>query len=937
MKKIISFFVILFIGLQMFAQMGMGTLPIDPNTKKGVLDNGMTYYIRANQEPRGQAEFFIAQKVGSIEENESQRGLAHFLEHMAFNGLQHFPDKDLFKFTEGIGVKFGYNLNAYTSFDRTVYNISAVPISREGIIDSCLLVLYDWACGLMLEQDAINEERGVIREEMRTRDNASMRIYEKIGLQVMPGNIYSVRWPIGLESVIMNFKRQEIVDYYHKWYRPDHQGIIIIGDFDADKIEAKVKELFGRIPKPAEAQELVIAPCENNEEPLVAVETDLEMTQSGISINFKHEVMPVEVKLSQAGLILGYVNSIISSIFSERFDEIVQKPNAPFMGAYGYNGSFFLTNQTDAFSATANCKEGGIEEAYKALVTELTRVKQHGFTAGEYERAKSEYLSNLEKSYNERNTRKSGSYAQECVRNFVDDEVMPGIETEYGMLSQVVPHLDVNVINQMVQGLITDENIAIYAYGPKKDGLAYPTKERLVELYKQIMVTEVAPLEDKVSDEPLIAKLPKKGKISKKTTDAKYGATVYTLSNGIKVIAKKTDFKDDEILFTASSFGGYSLFDLKDAANLKALNAGVISIGGYGNFSATDLNKTLAGKIANVGTGVGELTQNINGSCTPKFMETMFQLIYLKATAPRYDEEAFQSWAERTKSQLAQQSLNPMMDFLDTLYSEINNRHPFKMMLKAEDIDKVDYKRCLELYKQRLANMGNFTFTFVGNIDEKIFENYLAQYIAVLPTTKAKETWKDLGIVVPNGLKENKFTKEVETPKATIALIYHGVDAYSPLNVLKYKITGEILDMVYTREVREKEGGTYGVSVQCELERLPKEEYSLLYYFDTDIEKAASLLPIFEREMKKIAAEGPEQEHWDKTIEYLKKENTQNKRENRAWMRGIAESYLYGTDSFLQAEQLLESVKQTDIQNIVAKILKDNNLISIEMDGVKKN
>ncbi|GHU85269.1 zinc protease [Bacteroidia bacterium] len=914
----------------------MGPLPIDPSVKKGVLDNGLTYYIRANAEPQGQAEFFIVQKVGSIQEEDNQQGLAHFLEHMAFNGLRNFPKKDLFKFTEGIGVKFGYNLNAYTSFDRTVYNISAVPVSREGIIDSCILVLYDWADGLLLTPEDISDERGVIREEMRTSDNAFLRMYKKIGPEIMPNNKYNNRYPIGTEEVVMNFKPEDLRDYYEKWYRPDHQGIIIVGDFDADKVEQKVKDLFSKIEKPTTPSELVPVTVDTNGSMLVGIATDPEATTTSVSIEYKHDLLPAEIELSAQGLIMGYLNNLVFAMFSSRFQEIIQAPNAPFTFARVSDGHFFLTNTMGSFSADASAKEGGSMVAYKALLTELARVKQHGFTASEYERAKADYMSDLEKQYKERNKQKSYNYAQEYVRNFLDNEPIPGIETEYALITQVSAALPIENVNEYVKQYIQDENIVVSIIGPQKDGVTYPTKDEVIATYNEIMSSDVEAYKEEVSNEPLIAKLPKKGKISKTEKNSLYDATVYTLSNGIKVVVKTTDFKDDEILFSAASFGGSSLFDVKDISTIKVIND-IATIGGLGNFNKVALNKALAGKKASVRSSVGLTTENLSGSATVKDLETMMQLIYLTATAPRYDEEAFTSWKERTTAQLEQQLVNPMYTFIDTLQSNLYNNNPRVKFLTVDDVNKVDYKKAIALYNDRFKDMNDFTFFFVGNIDNKVLLPLLEQYIATLPAAKRKETWKDPQMNAMKGVKNNTFDKQMETPKTTVGVVFNGEDKYSPLNSLKYDVFGDILDMVYTEEIREKEGGTYGVSVNAGLERSPKESYSLLIYFDTDKEKYEKLLPIVYRELQTMTEEdGIDEDKFDKVIEYLLKEEKSSKRENRAWMNAMSEFFMYGTDSFTTKEANIKSITTKDVQTVVAKILKDNNKLEIIMNGFAK-
>ncbi|MEG1572014.1 MAG: insulinase family protein [Bacteroidales bacterium] len=930
MKKLFLLILVGAMGLQVF---GQGPLPIDPKTVKGTLPNGLTYYIRANAEPKGQAEFFIAQKVGSMQELENQRGLAHFLEHMAFNGTKNFPGKALFTFTEGIGVKFGYNLNAGTSWDETVYNISAVPVSRKGIVDSCLLVLHDWSNALTLLDKDINEERGVIREEMRTRDDADMRMLEKMLTLIFPNNRYSERFVIGTKEVIENFKPQELRDYYHRWYRPDHQAIIIIGDIDPVYVESKIKTMFSDIAKPSTPSELVAVPIADNATPIVGFITDPEATNSTISINYKQEALPKELKLSAQSLVLNYVKGVIGEMLNSRFEEIGQTATPPFMYAYSYYAPLIIAKTADAFTTTAMFKEGGVQAAYESIITELARVKQHGFTAGEYDRARAEFLSNYEKSYNERDKRKSGDFAQECVRNFIDDEIMPGIETEYTLINQMAPMLTVEQINQMAQGLISEENLIIYGTGPAKEGLTYPSNEELLATYNKVFNQTYEAYKEEVSNEPLIAKLPKPGKIKKTSTDKTFGATVYTLSNGIKVVVKPTDFKSDEIQFTSTSLGGTSLYGDADILNLKVLNS-VATIGGVGNFSQVNLTKALSGKRASVNANISLKDEGLSGSCSPKDLETMMQLIYLYATSPRADEEAYASWTTRQKAFLESMDANPMSAFSDTLTVQMYGQNQRARSLKLNDLAKIDYKRIIEIYKERFQNMNDFIFTFVGNIDEATFKPLMEQYIATLPSAKGSETFKDVKMYTLTGERLSHFDKEMQSAKATACAVYTGKVDYTPANVLKMDILKQVLDIVYTEEIREKEGGTYGVGVQLGVDDYPYgNNYKLLIFFDTESKMAEKLLSIVYREFKDLSVEGPRAQDLDKIKAFLLKDIQEKTRDNESWMHAIDQQYTYNHNLFLGKEALVNSITAEDIKEMAKLILSQTNRSEIIMKG----
>ncbi|MCL2028213.1 MAG: insulinase family protein, partial [Bacteroidales bacterium] len=859
MKKFLLSLLVALLTIPAMAQ--MGPLPIDPKVRKGTLPNGLTYYIRHNVEPRGQAEFFISQRVGSIQEEENQRGLAHFLEHMAFNGTRHFPDKTLFTFLEGIGVRFGYNLNAYTSIEETVYNVSAVPVSRgTGVIDSVLMILWDWADGLALTDKDIEEERGVIREEWRTGQGAVMRIYEKILPEMFPNNLYGQRLPIGTIDVINNFTPQELRDYYEKWYRPDHQAIIVVGDIDVDYVENKIKELFSQIETPATPSPIVVIPVEPNEEPLIAIGTDPEMPNTQIVVSFKFDPLPKEMKLSQQGLLTDYFLGLVTSMLNTRLTEITQKANAPFLVAQSTVGGYMMgiSKSMNAFSVYAVSREGGMAEAFRAAMNEVARLDQHGFTYGELERAKAAHLSNLERRFNERETTRNVLFARQYSNNFLDDEPIPGIEYEFQMISQISAMLPTEhllpQLNMLVQQLVSDENVAIFGLATEKEGLVYPTREELLSIFTTAMETPQEPYEDDALDEPLITQMPTPGRVTSTRNVDLFEAKEFTLSNGIKVMVKPTDFKSDEIRFVGTSLGGNSLFNDSDVATFRVLDD-IATIGGVGNFSRTNLAKALAGKQVSVGASVSDDYESIRGNGSPRDLETIMQLIYLYATAPRFDQEAFDAWFAQQQALLQNLALNPMVAFQDTLYTRLYGDQPraIPWVFKPEDMEKIDYKKAIELYNDRFKDMSDFTFTFVGNIEEETFIPLMEQYIASLPNLNRKESHKDNNVRPLIGIRQAHFNREMQTVKTSIVKAYTGDADYTPENVLRFQMLNQILDLIFTEEIREKEGGTYGVGVRITLERYPIGNFTTLIMFDTDPELAENLLSIVYRELEKLA------------------------------------------------------------------------------------
>ena len=727
-------------------QMQFPPLPVDKNVRIGQLDNGLTYYIRHNKLPENRAEFYIAQKVGSILEEPQQRGLAHFLEHMAFNGTKNFPGDDkglgVIPWCETVGIKFGTNLNAYTSIDETVYNISNAPIDRAGVLDSCLLVLHDWSNYILLKDDEIDKERGVIREEWRSRNSGMLRVYTDLLPTIYPGDKYADCMPIGSIDVINNFPYKDIRDYYHKWYRPDLQGIVIVGDIDVDAVEAKLKTIFADVQKAVNPAERVYYPVADNKEPIVAIGTDKEVDDPSIEVYFKQDATPDSEKNNVGYLASQYMTSMITSMLNARLSELTQSANPPFTRAYSSYGNFFVAKTKEALNLSASSKADGIEKALKVLLQEAERARRFGFTESEYARARANYLQRLESAYNEREKTKHGSYVREYVRNFLDAEPIPGIETEYAMMNQLAPNLPVQAINMAIQQLVPDSNQVVIIAGPEKEGLKYPQKEEVIALLKGMKSLDLQPYVDKVSDEPLMKEAPKGGKIVSEKEGEIYGSTKLVLSNGVTVYVKKTDFKADEIRMKGTSLGGKSLFPDKDALNFAVMD-NVVAVGGLGNFSQVDLTKVLAGKKVSVRAGLGATTENVFGTCSPKDFETMMQLTYLTFTAPRKDMEAFESYKNRTKAELESAQANPLSSINDTLQKAMYNNHPRVVIMKPEMVDQIDYDRILEMYNDRFKDASDFTFYFVGNIDLETAKPLIAEYLGELPAINRKVTFKD--------------------------------------------------------------------------------------------------------------------------------------------------------------------------------------------------
>ncbi len=916
-----------------FAQ-PMQTLPIDKNVRIGKLDNGLTYYIRHNPLPEKRVEFHIAQKVGSILEEPQQRGLAHFLEHMAFNGTKNFPGDDtglgIVAWCETKGIKFGTNLNAYTSIDKTVYRISNVPTDNVSVVDSCLLILHDWSNAINLADKEIDKERGVIREEWRSRNSGMQRIMTNALPVMYPNSKYADCMPIGNIDVINNFPYQDIRDYYAKWYRPDLQGIIIVGDIDVDQMEAKLKNIFTDVKAPVNPAKRVYYSVEDNQEPLIFIGTDKELETPSVSFFFKSEAFPDSLKNTINYYAMQYMVNMAMSMLNDRLEELSQQANPPFTSAGASYGNFFVAKTKSAFGIDANSKIGGLDLAMKTILEEAERARRFGFTETEYDRARANYLQALESAYNEREKTKNDTYINEYISNFLDNEPMPGIDYEYAMMNKVAPNIPLNAINQIMQQLITDNNQVVLLAGPDKEGLKYPSKEEVASLLKQMKTFDLKPYEDKVSDEPLMKEEPKGGKIVSEKAGEIFGTTKLVLSNGVTVYIKTTDYKADQILMKGTSLGGSSVFPDKEILDISQIN-GVALIGGIGNLSKIDLGKALAGKRASVAANISSTTESVSGNCAPKDFETMMQLTYLTFTSPRKDGEAFESYKSRLKAELQNADANPMSAFSDTISYALYNNHPRAFNMKENQVDKINYDRILEMYKDRFKDASDFTFYFVGNVDTEQMKPLIAKYLGSLPAIKRKETFRDTKMEIRKGQYKNEFAKKQETPIATIMFLYSGKCKYDLRDKVTLSFLEQALDMVYTEEIREKEGGTYGVNCYGSLSKYPNERLILQIVFQTDPAKREKLSGIVVEQLNRMVKEGPTDEHMQKIKEYMLKKYKDSQKENGYWLSNLDEYFYTGVDYTKDYETLVHSITTKDVQDFLGKLMNQNNEIQVVM------
>ena len=908
------------------------SVPVDPDVRIGKLDNGLTYYIRHNNWPEQRAEFYIAQKVGSVQEDDDQRGLAHFLEHMAFNGSKHFKGNELLRWCESVGVKFGTDLNAYTSIDQTVYNISNVPTTREGIIDSCLLILFDWADGLLLEQEEIEKERGVIHEEWRLRSSAQQRMLERDLPKLYPNSKYGHRMPIGLMEIIDNFERPFLQAYYEKWYRPDNQAIIVVGDVDVDKVEQKIKTLFSPIVLPENPAQVTTYPVPDNDEPIIVIDKDKEQRINTAFVMMKHEAFPDSLKGNLTYIITNYLKSAALSMLNNRLREYAEKPESPFLQASVGDGNYLLSRTIDAFEVDVVPKEGQMEAAVKAAMMEAYRAAEFGFTATEYNRHKANYTSSLDKQYSNKDKRYNSHFVSQCVQHFLNKEPIPSIDYTYTTMKQLVPAIPLDAINAIFKELVSksDKNLVVLNFNNEKEGAVYPTEEGLKKAIADARAAQLEAYVDNVKDEPLMTTMPKKGSITKETKNDLFGYTELKLSNGATVVLKQTDLKKDQVLLRGEGFGGSAAFGEKDYTNIKMYDE-VIEASGLGNFSHTELEKALAGKIAGASLSMGNNRQNISGSSTPKDVETMLQLVYLYFTNIAKDQKSFDNLMQTTEVSLKNRLLQPENVFSDSLTAVVTNHNPRNFPMTVEDLAKVDYDRILQMAKEQTANAAAFTFTIIGNYDDATIRPLIEQYLASLPSQKKVVKTPDVNTPYKGQVVCN-FKQKAETPKA-IALVHWLSQQmpYSLENSIKASIAGQILSMEYLKKIREDASAAYTVMAQAATSHNEfRTSTQILAYCPMKPEKADTALMILRDEVNTLT-KTCDADKLQKVKEYMLKNHGDELKQNGYWLNCINEWRQWGVDFHTDYEKVVNAQTPESISAFVTELLKAGNHAEIIM------
>ena len=914
----------------------MPPIPVDKNVKIGHLENGLTYYIRHNAFPEHVASFYIAQKVGSINENDDQRGLAHLLEHLAFNGTEHFKGNSLQDYLQSIGVEYGRNLNAYTSIDKTVYYFTDVPTTRTSAVDSCMLILKDWSNGILLTKEAINDERDVVHNEYRMRMVGQQLMLERNLPKLYQGEKYGYRMPIGLMSVVDGCDPETLRAYYRKWYRPDNQAIIIVGDIDVDHVEAQIKKLFSGIKVPKNAAKVVPVPVADNDTAIYVIDKNKEQKFDMINIMMKTDAYPDSLKGNMAYLVMGYLRSVVGSMFDARLAEQTREADCPFLQGSAGIGSYLISGTKDAFSISGVAKPGKVKEAYAAFLREAKRVRDFGFTATEYARAKENFMSGMETMYENRNKMKNEQFTTQYVDHFTDNEPIPSLEDEYKIYQMIVPSFTVEHINDAMKNLIseTDTNFVSMVLMKEAEGVSYPTEQELAAIVKQVRGEKLEAYVDNVKQEPLMASAPKAGSIKKVVENKVLGFKKLTLSNGAKVVLKKTDYKDNEIRVAGSANVGYSAFQ-NDPVN--AANASTVwEVSGLAGFTGNDLQKMLAGKQCSVGLTMSPFRHGIAGTSTPKDLETMMQLLYLSMTNLTKDEKAFENLKNTYVTVLSNKSNNPNMVYQDSIQSTLYLGNKLALLPNAEDIQNINYDRVLDMQKQLYGNAKDFTFYFVGNYDEKVLLPLIEQYIASLPNKGMK--LKNQKIPYAKGEVKNIFTKAMENPQSQAREMWFvKLPAYTQKTAVLADISARLLEMKYLRSIREELSAAYSTGASC----------GLIFDYDGKLaltingtaqlnpDKVDAAVPCFFKGMEETIA-APDANDLQKVKEILLKQAGVDEKTNSYWMQVLSMYDLRKVDTHTNYREMVKSVTAQQISDFLKNVvLKSGNHFEVIMKAEK--
>ena len=925
MKRLFIFIAAIFAAAMAF---GQTPLPNDPAVRTGKLENGMTYYIRHNDQPAQRAEFYLATDVGAFQEDDDQDGLAHFLEHMCFNGTKNFPGKSLLEWLQSIGAEFGRNINASTGFEQTQYMLNNIPVVRESILDSCLLVLHDYSHFVTNDPAEIDAERGVILEEKRTRNDASWRLFEKSLPYYYGDTPYSRRTLIGGEEQLKTFKYESLTRFYETWCRPDLQAVIVVGDVDVDQVENKIKTIFADIPAAENPQPKVLHKIPDNVEPIIGILTDPEMTSSSIEVMWKSEPMPKELMNTDIAFMTDLIKMYVRLIMSERFTDITSQPDAPFLGGSFYISS--LCNSCDATTGSVSFKEGDAINAFTAFMIELEKMKRFGFTEGEVQRAKDNIISSYERRVEAAPTRKNSEFVYPLLYNFYDNEPYMEPEMELQLVQMVCAQLNAAVLSQVAAQLLTDENMVILYNGPEKAGLVNPTEDEIKAVLASVKNAEIAANVEENLNEPFISGELKGSKV-KKEGQTIYGATEWTLKNGVKVVVLPTQYKQDQILFNISMNGGMSLVSTEDKVSFEDnIWALFQSNAGISKFSGTQVPKMLAGKNLSVTPYIGGTKHGVSGSSTPKDFETALQIAYLYFADPRFDEKEYETGIQQIKAILPNIANNPDFIFQNEMNKILYGGNPRVVQLNDETLAKANLATIERVYRELFKDAAGATLRIVGNVNPAEIKPLVEKYIgSIAKGKKADQVNKDNTLSIVKGKIDESVKIAMETPKSTVLQVY---TAYMPIDTkteVALEVANYVLDMIYTKTIREEEGGTYGVGTAMVGQREPEERVVIQVSFDTNPEQAPKLRELALKGLKELAENGPELEKFNMAIENFKKNIPETRISNSYWMSNISEYLDHGYDYDAEYEAAVNSVTPEDVKAVLQAVLAQNNLIEI--------
>ena len=929
LKEFLILIVLLLTGAGSSAQTDLNKpAPVDPDIRIGKLNNGLTYFIRHNKEPEKRASFYIIQNVGAILENDDQNGLAHFLEHMAFNGTEHFPGKGIINSLERHGVAFGSNINAYTGFDETVYNLTNVPVDAPGLVDTCLLILNDWSDFISLTEKEIDLERGVIGEEWRTSKNANRRMIFEVIPVVLKDSKYAKRDIIGDLDVIKNFSYNTLRSFYHDWYRTDLQAIAVVGDINVDEVEAKIKTLFSKIPAVSNPVPRDLVEVPYHKETRFVLAQDKESPQTSVAVVVLYKAVAPENKTLKY-IRDNHVISLMNSMISTRISELLQKGNPPFISGSVSFGDYFARGY-DAFSITAAARKNEEALALESIYAEADRARRYGFTKGELERAKATMLSSFENYFKQKDKIDNDTYVESIQSYFLTGEPMPSIDFEFEFLKEVITGITPDEVSAKFKEVMIDENRTIIVQGLEGDDIKHLSEQEALDITNKVKNSQLTPYEDKDLAESLVKEELQGSKIIKSVPLPQYDAVEWTLANNVKVVYRKADYEKDNVILTAFSFGGISRLDNNLVLPANLLSP-IVLMYGTGDYDNITLQKMLSGKKASVGLSLNETAESVNGSSTPKDFETMMQLLYLRLAHPRFDKDAHNAIIGRYAALIGNMEKDPNKMKSDSISLITTGYNPRTPVLSKENIGKITLDDIQKIYTDRFNNADEFTFFIVGNIDQDTVITMVEKYIGSLPAFGRKETWIDRKVEQPKGRITKEISFPLTIPKSTVFLSFAEDMKYNPYNYLGLEVIRGIMDIVYTEKVREDEGGTYGVGISLSAQKRPVQIGEGMITFDCDPARANDLKAIIYLELDSLIKRGPSQKNLDKAVNNILKNREESKLHNAYWMNTLTRFYSYGIDSNdpVNYENILKSYTVKDIKKIAKKMFKKADVVDL--------